>query len=99
LLLPAVMILPAVGTWIGAGLALLPAIVVRLAMGGVAGWLTEREGATRRLADGRLWLRGERWSFAQIVLILGFHYSLAVAAAINPALGGDLFREPPPING
>ena len=49
---------------VGAGLGVLPAILVGVVVGGVSGWLLERDGATRRLPDGRLWLRGEWWSFA-----------------------------------
>ena len=89
LLFPVIMILLAVSTMIGAGLGVLPAAIVGLAVGGVSGWLLERDGATRRLPDGRLWLRGEWWSFAQIVLILGVRYPIAVIAATNPVLATD----------
>ena len=73
----------------GTGLAL-PAILVGLAAGGIAGWLLEREGATRRLPDGRLWLRGEWWSLVQVLAIFGFRYATVVAATVNPALGADM---------
>lgn len=89
LLLPLVMALLAMSSWIGAGLGGLPAIVVGVAVGGVAGWLLERDGATRRLPDGRLWLRGEWFSLLQVGLIVVFRYVTAVAGAMNPALGGD----------
>ena len=89
LLFPVVMIVLAVSGMIGAGLNALPAIVVGLIIGGVSGWLLERDGATRRLPDGRLWLRGEWWSFVQIVLIIGFRYLAAVIAAMNPSLAAD----------
>ena len=89
LLFPAVMIVLAVSGMIGAGINALPAIAVGLIIGGVGGWLLERDGATRRLADGRLWLRGEWWSFIQIVLIIGFRYSAAVIGAMNPVLAAD----------
>lgn len=89
LLLPTVMILTALSGMIGAGLSSLPAILAGLAVGGVSGWLLERDGATRRLPDGKVWLRGEWWSFVQIVLIFAVHYSLAVAGAINPTLVAD----------
>jgi hypothetical protein len=88
-LFPALMIVTAVSGLIGAGLSTLPAILAGLAIGGVAGWLLERDGATRRLPDGRLWLRGEWWSVAQVILIFGFRYSLAAASAIAPALVAD----------
>jgi hypothetical protein len=90
LLFPVIMIVLAVSGIVGAGADTLPAIAVGLVVGGVSGWLLERDGATRRLANGRLWLRGEWWSFVQIVLILGFHYAAAVLAAVNPALAADL---------
>ena len=86
---PVLMIVTAVSGMIGAGLSVLPAILAGLAVGGVSGWLLERDGATRRLADGRLWLRGEWWSFVQVLLIFGFRYSLAVVTAINPTLVAD----------
>jgi len=90
LLFPAVMIVLAVSGMVNAGLSVLPAILVGLAIGGVSGWLMEREGATRRLPGGKLWLRGEWWSLVQVVLIFVFRYSTAVIAAVNPALGADL---------
>ena len=67
LLFPVIMIVLAVTGMAGAGLGVLPAILVGVVVGGVSGWLLERDGATRRLPDGRMWLRGEWWSFAQIV--------------------------------
>ena len=89
LLLPAVMIVTAMSGIIGGGLAILPAILAGFVVGGTGGWLLERDGATRRLPGGKLWLRGEWWSLLQIVLIFGFRYSLAVTTAINPAFVGD----------
>ena len=89
LLFPVIMIVLAVTGMAGGGLGVLPAILVGVVVGGVSGWLLERDGATRRLPDGRMWLRGEWWSFAQIVLILGFHYATAVIAAVNPAMAAD----------
>lgn len=86
---PVVMIVLALSTMIGAGLGVLPAALVGLAIGGVSGWLLERDGATRRLPDGRMWLRGEWWSFAQIVVILVFRYVIAVTGAMNPVLASD----------
>lgn len=89
LLFPAIMILVAVSGMIGAGLGGLPAILAGLVIGGVTGWLMEREGATRRLAGGRLWLRGEWWSLVQVALILAVRYATAVIAAAYPALAAD----------
>lgn len=89
LLFPLVMVVLAVSGMVNAGLSLLPAILVGIAIGGVGGWLLERDGATRRLPGGRLWLRGEWWSFAQVLLIFVFRYATAVIGAVNPALGAD----------
>jgi hypothetical protein len=89
LLFPLMMIAVAVSGMITAGLSVLPAILVGLAIGGVTGWLLERDGATRRLPGGKLWLRGEWWSLVQVLLILVFRYTTAVIAAVDPALGGD----------
>lgn len=89
LLLPLVMIALTVSGMVGAGLSVLPAILAGIAVGGVSGWLLERDGATRRLPDGRLWLRGEWWSLVQVVLIFVVKYSLAVTGAMAPALVAD----------
>jgi hypothetical protein len=89
LLLPAIMILTAVSGMVGAGPASIPAILAGLAVGGVSGWLLEREGATRRLANGQVRLRGEWWSFAQIILIFVVRYTVAVTGAVNPSLAAD----------
>jgi hypothetical protein len=89
LALPVVMLVLAVSGWVTAGLAVLPAILAGFAVGGVAGWLLERDGATRRLPDGRAWLRGEWWSLAQVVAIVAFHYVTAVLAVLNHDLAGD----------
>ena len=89
MIFPVVMIVLAVTSMVGGGLGVLPAALVGLAIGGVSGWLMERDGATRRLPDGKLWLRGEWWSFAQIVLILIIRYVIAVTGAVNPALAAD----------
>jgi hypothetical protein len=89
LLFPVLMGVLALSGLAGAGLAALPAILVGLVIGGTAGWLMERDGATRRLADGRLWLRGEWWSLVQVVLIVAFRYATGVLAAVNPAFLAD----------
>lgn len=88
-LFPVLMIVTAVSGMVGAGLASLPAIAAGLAIGGISGWLLERDGATRRLSNGRIWLRGEWWSFVQVLLIFGFRYSLAVLGAVTPAFVAD----------
>ena len=88
-LFPALMIVTAVSGMVGAGLGSLPAILAGLAVGGVSGWLLEREGATRRLPNGQIWVRGEWWSFVQVLLIFGFRYSLAVVTAVNPVFAAD----------
>jgi hypothetical protein len=88
-LFPLIMGVVALSGLAGAGVGAIPAIAVGLIIGGVAGWLMERDGATRRLAGGRLWLRGEWWSLVQVLLILGFRYSTAVIAATNPTLATD----------
>jgi hypothetical protein len=89
LLLPVIMVVLSVSGMIGAGASVLPAILAGIAVGGVSGWLLEREGATRRLPGGRVWLRGEWWSLVQVLSIFVVHYSLAVTGAINPALVAD----------
>ena len=86
---PVAMIVLAVSSMVGAGLSVLPAALVGLAIGGVSGWLMERDGATRRLPGGKLWLRGEWWSFVQIVVILIVRYVIAVTGAVNPVLASD----------
>ena len=42
-----------------------------------------------RLPDGRLWLRGEWLSLAQIVLVLIFRYVINVVAAMDPVLNAN----------
>ncbi len=92
LLLPLILLLAAASSYASAGAAGLPtvpAVLVGLVIGGVGGWLLERDGATRRLPGGRLWLRGEWGSLVQIVLIFVFRYAIAVIAAVNPMLATD----------
>jgi hypothetical protein len=90
LILPVVVALLAMSTFISAGLGALPAILLGLVIGSTAGWQLERDDATRRLPDGGLWLRGEWWSFAQLVLVLIFRYVTNVVTAMNPVLNADL---------
>lgn len=89
LLLPGVMAVLALSGLVEAGLSSLPAAAVGIVIGGVAGWLLERDGATVRLAGGKVRLRGEWWSLLQIAVILAFRYTTAVTAAINPTLAHD----------
>jgi hypothetical protein len=90
LILPVVMVVTAATGIVGSGWAVLPAILVGIAIGGTAGWLLERDGATRRLANGKLWLRGEWWSFVQVLLIFVFRYTATVIGIVNPVLGSSL---------
>lgn len=60
-------------------------MLLGLVIGGSAGWLIERDGTTRRLPDGSLWLRGEYLTLVQIVLVLVFRYGTSVTAGLNPA--------------
>lgn len=89
LILPIVVTVLAILSFIGAGPGALPAMLPGLVIGGPAGWQFERTGATRRLPDGTLWLRGEWWSFAQIALVLVFRYVTSVVAAMNPVLNAN----------
>lgn len=90
LILPLIVALLATVSVIGAGLSGLPTMLLGLVIGSTAGWQLERDGATRRLPEGTLWLRGEWWSFAQIVLVLVFRYVTSIVAALDPALHADL---------
>lgn len=89
LILPLVVTGFAILSFIAAGLSGLPVMLVGLAIGGTAGWLLEREGGTLRLVDGRIWLRGEWWSFVQIVAVLIFRYATNVVAAMAPVLNAN----------
>lgn len=90
LILPIVVSLLAILSVVVAGISALPALLVGLVIGGPAGWRIERDGTTRRLPDGSLWLRGEWVTLVQIVLILVFRYATSVTAGLNPALNGNL---------
>ncbi len=89
LILPLVVAVLAIASFIGSGPSGVPAIVVGLVIGGTVGWQLESDGATRRLPDGTLWLRGEWRSFVQLLLILLFRYVVNVVAAMNPVLNAD----------
>jgi len=90
LILPLVVTLLALVSFIVAGPSALPAILLGLLVGGTVGWRLERDGATRRLPNGKLWLRGEWWTFSQILLVLISRYVTNVVAAMDPALAADL---------
>lgn len=89
LTLPCVVTLLAISNIIGGGLSVLPAMLLGFVIGGLAGWHIESDDAIRRLPDGRVWLRGEWWSFAQIVLVLVFRYVINVLPPFVPALYAD----------
>ena len=89
LVLPLVVTLLAIISFIGSGLVALPPTLIGLITGGTVGWLLEREGTTRRLPDGRLWLRGEWWSFGQLLLVLVFRYATGVASGMDPVLNAN----------
>lgn len=89
LTLPIAVMALAMSSLIGSGADALPTAVIGLVIGGALGWRHEREGATLRIAEGKLWLRGEWWSFGQIVVVLIFRYATNVAAAMEPALNAD----------
>lgn len=86
LILPLVVGGFAISSFIGAGQSGLPVMLPGLFIGGTCGWLLESDGGTRRLADGRIWLRGEWWSFVQIVAVLIFRYAANVIPIFAPAL-------------
>ena len=90
LILPIVVAMLAVLSFILAGMSALPAALLGLVIGGAVGWFVERDGTTRRLPDGSLWLRGEWLTLVQIVLVLVFRYATSVTAGLNPGLNGNL---------
>jgi hypothetical protein len=89
LILPLVVAGLAISSLIGAGLIGLPVMLLGLVVGGTAGWQLEREGATKRLADGKIWLRGEWLTFIQIVVVLVFRYAINVIPFLAPALDAN----------
>ena len=90
LILPAVVTFLTILTAIGAGPGALPTMLLGLTIGGPVGWQLEPGGATRRMRDGRLWLRGEWWTFAQIVVVLVFRYATSIVAATDRMLAADV---------
>ncbi len=89
LLLPGVMAILALSNLVSADWSAAPAIAVGIAVGVVGGFLLEREGATRRLPDGRVWLRGEWASMLQVLVVFAVRYASAVVAAVNPDLAAS----------
>jgi len=89
LILPLVVAGLAIWSFVGAGLGGLPVSLAGLVVGSTIGWQFERDGATRRLADGKIWLRGEWLSFAQIVVVLVFRYTINVVPFAAPTLNAN----------
>ena len=89
LVLPAILLVVTASGWIGAGLDGLPTILAGFAAGGTAGWLLVRGGSAKRLEGNRLWLRGDWWSFLQVVFILGFRYATTIVGIVDPTLAAD----------
>lgn len=89
LILPIAVAALAISSLVGAGVGALSTALIGFVVGGAIGWQLEREGATRRLANGRLWLRGEWWSFTQIAVVLIFRYVTNVVAVMEPTLNTD----------
>jgi hypothetical protein len=89
LILPTVVTLFALFGFIVVGLGALPAILVGLVIGGAVGWHFERRSDTRRLPDGKVWLRGEWLTFTLLVLIMVFRYVINVVPVLDPVLNAD----------
>lgn len=89
LILPLAVVVLTTTSAIVAGVDALPVMGAGLVIGGTLGWRLQRDGATRRLPDGRLWLRGEWLTFTQIVLVLIVRYATGVVPALAPALNAD----------
>ena len=89
LILPAVMTVTAATSIAASGWSVTPAVLVGVAVGGAVGWLLEREGATKRLENGRLWLRGEWLTFAQVLTVFAVRYTTTVIGVVNPMLSAS----------
>lgn len=89
LILPLVVVVFAIVGFIGAGVSGLPFVLFGLVIGSMAGWQLERDGTTRRLADGKIWLRGEWWTLTQLVFIMIFRYIINIVPFLSPALNLD----------
>ena len=86
LILPVVVTLLAASSIIGAGPAAVSVTLLGLAVGTAAGWPLERPNSSRRIESGKIWLRGERLSLAQIGVVLVVRYATNAVGAMNPLL-------------
>ena len=89
LILPGAVVAMTVASAIGAGVGLLPVILLGLIIGGAAGWWLEPVDSARRTPDGMIALRGEWWTLAQIVLVLLARYAISVLSVTHPMLSVD----------
>jgi hypothetical protein len=90
LILPVVVTLLAILSATLAGWSALPAALSGMALGAIVGWKLEGTGATSRMPDGRVQLRGEWWSFSVLLLVLISRYATNIAAGFHPALHANL---------
>ena len=94
LILPGAVTLLTISSLVGAGPAGLPAMLAGFALGLPLGYRLEPQDASRRLPDGRMWLRGEWRTFTQIAVVLVFRYVTGAAAALQPGLNADPIWHP-----
>ena len=90
LILPLVVSILALFSFISSGPSALPAMLAGLVIGSGAGWQLEPEGATHRMPDEKIWLQGEWLSFGLIGVVLIFRYGINIVQALAPALHADL---------
>lgn len=90
LVLPIVVTLLAILSLALAGWAALPAGLAGMVLGGLSSWRLEPRDATRRMPDGRIWLRGEWGSFSLLLLILVYRYATSAIAGFDPELRSNL---------
>ena len=86
LILPVVVTLLAASSIIGSGPAAVSATLLGFAFGTAAGWPLERPDSSRRLSNGKIWLRGEWLSLVQIGAVLVVRYATNALGAMNPLL-------------
>jgi hypothetical protein len=89
LILPLVVAGLAIWSFIGAGVTGFPVMLLGLVAGSTIGWQFEPADATRRLVDGKIWLRGEWLTFAQIAVVLVFRYAVNVMPFAAPTLNAN----------
>jgi hypothetical protein len=89
LILPGAVVAMTVASAIGAGVGLLPVVLLGLLLGGTAGWCLEPVDSARRTPGGMIALRGEWWTLAQIVLVLLTRYAISVLSVTHPMLSVD----------